>query len=217
MQLFLKFIFLILIMKNSMKAALILFLAVFTSICFSADLTYGRALEQQVVADWIVSYTKGKTKQLDANYIVKLVYEESEKTRIDPLLIIAMISKESTFKQKATSGYGAKGLMQVVPRWHKDKLKKRNPYNPAVSIEVGAKVLFDCLMRKKNNTNKALACYSGGARNYQTFIQKKHRMLASEIVKARFENELPIQERYSYTNPILQNNETNAGFIFAGL
>lgn len=209
-------------MKNPLKAALILFLSVFTSICFSAELNLGKALEQQVIADWIVKYTRGRTTQLDANYIVKLVYSESAKTKVDPLLIISMISKESTFKATARSGYGAKGLMQVVPRWHKDKLKKRDPYSRAVSIEVGTRVLLDCLKKRKFNVNKALACYSGGARNYQSFIQAKHQMLASEIVKAKFENELPIEERYSYKNPIIEDQPTmqpvpTATFIYAGI
>jgi soluble lytic murein transglycosylase-like protein len=206
-------------MKNPLKAALILFLSVFASICFSAETAFSKQLEQQVISDWIVSYTKGATKKQDANFIVKLVYDESEKTKIDPLLIIALISKESTFKKYATSGYGAKGLMQVVPRWHMDKLKKRDPYNRIVAIEVGSKVLLDCLAKRNYNTHKALTCYSGGAKNYQSFIQAKHQMLASEIVKARFANELPIEERYSYKNPILKNKGfgNSAGTQYAGI
>lgn len=205
-------------MKNSLKTALTLFLVVFASICFSADFTPGKQLEQKVVADWIVDHTRGKTSQVDANLIVKLVYTESEKTKIDPLLIIAMISKESTFKKYAKSGYGAKGLMQVVPRWHQDKLKKRDPFNRIVNIEVGSKVLLDCLKKRNYNTNRALTCYSGGARNYQTYIQAKHKMLASEIVKARFINELPIQEKYAYHTPMMKDKtlETTS-ILYAGL
>lgn len=206
-------------MKNPFKAALILFLSLFASICFSTESSFSKQLEQQVVADWIVEYTKGKTKQTDANFIVKTVYSESEKTKIDPLLIIAMISKESTFKKYATSGYGAKGLMQVVPRWHHDKLKKRDPYNRAVSIEVGSKVLWDCLKKRNFNTNRALTCYSGGARNYQSFIQAKHKLLATEIVKARFLNELPIQAHYSYSSPVLKDKtlDPKPNVLYAGI
>lgn len=206
-------------MKNSLKTALTLFLVVFASICFSADFTHEKQLEQKVVADWIVEHTRGKTNQIDANLIVKLVYNESEKTKIDPLLIIAMISKESTFKKYAKSGYGAKGLMQVVPRWHHDKLKKRDPYNRIVNIEVGSKVLLDCLKKRNYNTNRALTCYSGGARNYQTYIQAKHKMLATEIVKARFINELPIHDKYAYQTPMLKDKTVTptTGTLYAGL
>lgn len=206
-------------MKNSLKAVLILFLSMFASICSATETNFSKQLEQQVIADWIVSYTKGRTNQADANFIVKTVYNESEKTKIDPLLIIALISKESTFRKYATSGYGAKGLMQVVPYWHPEKLRKRDPYNRIVSIEVGSKVLWDCLKKRNFNTDLALKCYSGGARNYQTFIQAKHKILATEIVKARFINELPIQSKYSYATPVLKdsNSETNPSTLYAGI
>src|SRR5512145_855863 len=41
---------------------------------------------------------------------------------LDPLLIIAVIGVESGFNPFSQSVFGAQGLMQVVPRFHLDKL-----------------------------------------------------------------------------------------------
>lgn len=198
-----------------MKSALILFLLVFSSMCnssmvnfnYSNDEVKEKHLEQRVLANWVSVRTKGKVKEAEARKIVNIVYKESEKTNIDPLLVLAMISKESMFKHNAKSNYGAMGLMQVVPRWHRDKLKKRNPYDRKVSIEVGVKVLTDCLKRRNNNINRALTCYSGGAKNYQSYIKKEHKTLSENLVKAKFENELPIIRSFAYSKPFIDNNK----------
>ncbi|HMV00346.1 MAG TPA: transglycosylase SLT domain-containing protein, partial [Rhodocyclaceae bacterium] len=42
--------------------------------------------------------------------------------RLDPLLIIAVIGVESGFNPLSQSSAGAQGLMQVLPRYHRDKL-----------------------------------------------------------------------------------------------
>src|SRR5574343_801754 len=45
---------------------------------------------------------------------------------IDPLLIIAVIGVESGFNPFSQSVFGAQGLMQVVPRFHQDKLPEEH-------------------------------------------------------------------------------------------
>lgn len=47
--------------------------------------------------------------------------------RIDPLLIIAVIGVESGFNPFSQSVIGAKGLMQVVPRYHMGKFCSTRP------------------------------------------------------------------------------------------
>jgi len=71
--------------------------------------------------------------------------------QLDPLLIIAVIGIESRFNPFSESVIGAKGLMQVVPRYHQDKLPedadKAAFLNPVINVKVGAKVLQESIRR----------------------------------------------------------------------
>lgn len=71
--------------------------------------------------------------------------------RIDPLLIVAVIGIESGFNPFSQSVYGAQGLMQVVPRFHLDKLPdEAEPgafLDPVTNVQVGARVLKESIRR----------------------------------------------------------------------
>ncbi len=71
--------------------------------------------------------------------------------KIDPLLIIAVIGIESGFNPFSQSVYGARGLMQVVPRFHMDKLPDEADQDalldPVINVQVGARVLNDSIRR----------------------------------------------------------------------
>jgi hypothetical protein len=70
---------------------------------------------------------------------------------LDPLLIIAVIGIESRFNPFSESVVGAKGLMQVMPRFHQDKLPEDADQaaflNPVINVQVGAKVLKESISR----------------------------------------------------------------------
>ena len=71
--------------------------------------------------------------------------------QLDPLLIIAVIGIESRFNPFSESVVGAKGLMQVVPRYHQDKLPEDADQaaflNPVINVQVGARVLQESIRR----------------------------------------------------------------------
>jgi hypothetical protein len=70
---------------------------------------------------------------------------------LDPLLIIAVIGIESGFNPFSQSVYGAQGLMQVVPRFHADKLPDEAAatgfLDPVTNVRVGASVLRESISR----------------------------------------------------------------------
>lgn len=70
---------------------------------------------------------------------------------LDPLLIIAVIGVESGFNPFSQSGFGAQGLMQVVPRFHMDKLPEEADragfLDPVTNVQVGARVLHESIRR----------------------------------------------------------------------
>lgn len=71
---------------------------------------------------------------------------------LDPLLVIAVIGIESSFNPLAQSVAGAQGLMQIIPRFHVDKLppekrfgaaEKLALFDPATNIHVGTQALHE--------------------------------------------------------------------------
>lgn len=123
--------------------------------------------------------------------IVKAAYSEGKKHELSPLLVLAIIEKESSLKPTAGNSYGAQGLMQVVPRYHREKLKgEKHPdglKNPETNIRVGSKVIAEYLKLRKGNLDAALAYYSGGAREYAPKVKAFRASLESVIHKSRME------------------------------
>ncbi len=83
---------------------------------------------------------------------------------LDPLLIIAVIGIESGFNPYAQSPMGALGLMQVIPRYHQDKLPKaagKSAFlDPASNVQVGAQVLQEAI-RRQGGLMEGLQYYGG--------------------------------------------------------
>lgn len=71
--------------------------------------------------------------------------------RLDPLLIIAVIGVESGFNPFSQSVVGAKGLMQVIPRFHLDKVPDNAGaqafLDPVTNVVIGARVLKESISR----------------------------------------------------------------------
>lgn len=128
-----------------------------------------------------IQKTNKKVSKSQASQIVDSVYLYSFQKGIHPHFVLGMIKAESSYNPKAKSSYGAKGLMQVVPRFHKDKLGSRNPYDIETNIEVGTTIIHQCLQKHQHNKDKALYCYSGGAGyHYNKRVYKEYTLLAQK-------------------------------------
>lgn len=130
--------------------------------------------------------------------MVKLVataYDAGHRLDLDPVLIIAMMAIESRFNPFAESHAGAKGLMQVIPKYHADKLPAsdsgKTVFDPKVNIVAGAKILKEYIGRTGNLTD-ALQMYAGAADDahdrYATKVigekRRLQKVLHSETVRA---------------------------------
>ena len=111
---------------------------------------------------------------------VNLAWAEADKRDgLEPELLIAVMQKESSLRPKVQSRYGAQGLMQVVPRWHREKLQpSESLFDPEVNIRVGADVLEEYLELAEGSLPEALKKYSGNARGYANTVLKESRKLA---------------------------------------
>ncbi len=85
---------------------------------------------------------------------------------IDPLLIVAIIGIESGFNPIAESTMGAQGLMQIIPRFHLDKVPggagEKALLDPAINIQVGAHVLDEAI-RRRGGLVPGLQYYAGSS------------------------------------------------------
>ncbi len=118
--------------------------------------------EQARAARWIAKrhrVSRGATEQ-----IVAASFETAKLMRLDPYLLLAVISVESGFNPLAESRVGAKGLMQIMPEVHKEKFENNGgvqaALHPWANIQAGAAVLREYLDRFKS-TEAALLAYVG--------------------------------------------------------
>ena len=85
---------------------------------------------------------------------------------VDPLLLVAVMAIESRFNPFAESPMGAQGLMQVIPRWHPDKVDVKADrsamFDPNTNIRVGALVLKEYI-QTTGSVERALQQYNGSS------------------------------------------------------
>lgn len=100
-----------------------------------------------------------------ANLVVTEVMRHAEQHNLEPELVLAVIATESTFRAKAVSRAGARGLMQVVPKWHRQKIKavggNRALFDPAKNIQVGTQILSEYIAMSRGNVRRGLLRYNG--------------------------------------------------------
>jgi len=83
--------------------------------------------------------------------MVGAAYRAAHEVGLDPLLVLAVISVESRFNPIAESVMGAKGLMQIIPRFHPAKVLAAGGesalWDPERNIEIGAWILQEYVYR----------------------------------------------------------------------
>ena len=89
------------------------------------------------------------------------IVDSSKRYGIDPLLIYAQMHQESSFKLKATSYKGARGLMQLMPGTAA-RFGVSDIYNPKQNIEGGVKYMRWLLDTFGGDVVLALAGYNAG-------------------------------------------------------
>lgn len=80
---------------------------------------------------------------------------------LDPALFNALVEQESGWKTDAVSPVGAQGLCQLMPGTAAG-LGVKDPFDPAQSLEGGARYLRQMMDRFGNDPAKALAAYNAG-------------------------------------------------------
>ena len=99
--------------------------------------------------------------------IVRLAYKVGKEEKVEPTLILAIVGIESSYNPFAASSVGARGLMQIMPKIHKDKFEALSPgdwspLNPEMNMRVGAKIIHE-YTRRTGSVNAGLRWYVGAA------------------------------------------------------
>lgn len=98
--------------------------------------------------------------------LVQSAWEVGRSEKLDPLLILAVISVESSFNPYAQSAMGATGLMQVMANVHRDKFAPfggpQASIDPIANMRVGALVLRDAIARA-GSLRAGLRAYVGAS------------------------------------------------------
>lgn len=112
-----------------------------------------------------------------------IIYNIAQKHNVDPLLIKAIIKRESRFKYRSIGSKGEIGLMQLMPgaikdweRVHKQhSLQPNEIFKPAQNIEIGTWYFAQAQRHWGHSKNKnafALAQYNAGRGNMLKWIKK---------------------------------------------
>ncbi len=115
-----------------------------------------------------------------ARQIVAEAIRNGELHQVDPELILAIIAVESTFKERAVSRVGARGLMQVMPGSHSRKIREIGGthalFDPAKNIHTGSRILASYLDNHSGNLRRALLSYNGSLGARSSFPDKVMRI-----------------------------------------
>ena len=132
-----------------------------------------------------------------------LQYARQEK--INPLLVISVMRKESTFDPDIDSVVGAIGLMQIVPptaQWVAEQieLSDYSLTDPEDNIRIGSWYLSHNHHRYDNNSLLAVASYNAGTGNVNAWID-----IYDINNRDRFVEQIPFPETKDYVEGVFGN------------
>lgn len=147
------------------------------------------------------------------------IKSESDKYKINPILIMSLIRQESSFGLRALSSSQAAGLMQMIQPTAMEvaaklKLKIQFPedlYRPEINIPMGTYYYSEVLRDFNFHVPLALASYNAGPHRIKTFInlrEETKKLLIEKQMDWESElwiDELPWAETTGYVKSILRN------------
>lgn len=146
-------------------------------------------------------------------YLFPIGWEEhlrarSERHRLDPYLVAALIRQESEFHPGARSHAGALGLMQIMPATGRQLFRRlgisgfssRKLTVPDISLRLGTFHLKEVLAQFDGELEKALAGYNAGERRIPGWMQ-----LGPFEDSAEFVETIPFSETRGYVQSVVRN------------
>ena len=134
----------------------------------------------------------------------------SQKNKVDPFLVAAIIKNESNFKHKAVSKVGAVGLMQIMPdtgRWIAaqmglDGYKDTDLYQTRTNIRMGCWYLSELDHEFKHNLALVMIAYNAGRGQTHEWMQQYGWDDNFNDLKA-----IPFPDTREYVSKVLQDRD----------
>jgi soluble lytic murein transglycosylase len=109
-----------------------------------------------------------------------MIKRHAEEYDLDPLLIAAIIYRESRYKQYAVSRSSARGLMQIMPATGDDIAEKLNAsdystkdlFDPEINVRFGCYYLASVKRDFASDLTLTLAGYNSGPENVRKWLKK---------------------------------------------
>ncbi len=128
-------------------------------------------------------------------------------------LIHALIRQESMFDYKASSGAGALGLMQLMPRTAREVSKKVNvSYNkewltsrPEYNILLGSSYIAQLVERYDGSYPMAIAAYNAGPSRVNSWVKLYGDPRTGQINYIDWVELIPIYETRNYVQRVMEN------------
>lgn len=151
----------------------------------------------RVIEDFQIGFNEVEKRQLAG-----VIIEESNKYSYDPLLVMAVILSESTFKRRQVSGVGARGIMQLMPATGRDLADRsgidlassEELFNPVTNVKLGTLHLFEQILKFKD-VRKAIISYNLGETRLRGKIRNK-KSIPQKYFKTIWDNYNMLKEKY---------------------
>lgn len=169
-------------MKNSNKYIVVILMILIILVNF----TYGNMKEQDLLSNFIHLYINQKMddKYL-ADFLANHIIKESEELNMDPLLVLAIIEVESSFKNVYGDGGDAVGFMQIhqSASWYvinynpdlREKYVEIGSHSnlikyPGLQISIGMRYLK--YMQDRSDFVTGISMYNGRTTRYNEYSNK---------------------------------------------
>jgi hypothetical protein len=127
-----------------------------------------------------------------------LIVKASERHRVDPALVKAVIKAESNFNHRAVSPVGARGLMQLMPATA-TMLQVKDSFHPENNIDGGVRYLRYLMNLFNGNLPLVLAAYNAGE---NTVLRYNNRIPPFQETRTYVKRVLDFFDKYSSTKRI---------------
>lgn len=153
-----------------------------------APLTRQQRIAQFIAEEWRVGLRHSAA-------VVQAAFSAARRYGLDPILVLAMAAKESSFRHIGNPDGGQDpsrpyGIMQVAGRWHPEKFEGGvvRATSVAENVDLGAQVIREYLDKERGDERRALLRYNGSLENDTGYfrevsrLRKKLRQVESETI-----------------------------------